>query len=125
MDQLVQYLYMLNVLISPNQCVEQVKERHSLHSSVTVTDFIEQFLQPCYHSPHCCILLPISTGSNRVLFTDQILHYSFLWQIMSGCIQQYSSPAKSRLICNLRIVYQPLQTPVSYTHLTLPTIYSV
>jgi len=75
-----------------------------------MTDFIEQFLQPCCHSPHSCILLPISTGINRVLFTDQILHYCFFWQIMSGCIQQNSSPAKSRLICNLRIVYQPLQT---------------
>lgn len=56
------------------------------------------------------ILSTFNISSNRVKFTDQILHYSFLWQIMSWCIEQNSSPAESWLIDNHCIVYQPLPT---------------
>jgi len=64
------------------------------------------------HPPTYCALFRsdsfITSGCNDVLFTNQVLHYGFLWQKMSWRIQQNSSPAESRFISDFCVVYQHL-----------------
>ena len=48
-------------------------------------------------------------GSKKLRYTNQVLLYGLLWQIMSRRIEQNSSPAESWLITDLRVVYQPLK----------------
>jgi len=52
-----------------------------------------------------------------VSFTNQVLHYGFFWQIMSCCVEENPTPAKSWLVSNLRVVYQPLLMQNKTLHL--------
>ena len=100
---------------------------HYSHQQDVYASFGEDFLDHNFDGYHTCIFAYGQTGSGKsytMMGTPE--HPGLIPRTCEGLFQRISEEQNNSITYNVHVSYfEVYNEPVSYTHLTLPTIYSV